>query len=314
LQPEKDTLEATIALWHEVNRRLILPIEQMGCDVIDMGVGLAALFEGLQRGLIPREDVPPALARQLLDGGQAASSAGRLDAAAAALDLLRRGVDGDRYPALRAIADGAQALAARYPLVQEIAFTCGRGTMANAGHSNALWTFLMPFSRFFGHYAGQIYKIDEQLPADPDDEALHRTFERVVCRMLDREAFGILCNALSCCAFTFVVFSQGGEGERLDDTDLLVRTLHQYGIHTSREELLWFAQAFWAQSIDLKAQHGWRPPSAADLPRRVYEGLALVLERPVAELMHWMDMLIEVWMDHARERLQKFGYDATWLG
>jgi hypothetical protein len=30
--------------------------------------------------------------------------------------------------------------------------------------SDALWTFLMPFSRFFSHYSGQIYKIDEPLP------------------------------------------------------------------------------------------------------------------------------------------------------
>jgi aldehyde:ferredoxin oxidoreductase len=312
LQPEDDSLEATIALWREGNRRLILAIEQMGCDVIDIGVGLAALFEGLQRDLIPREDVPRALARQLFNG--AASPAGRLEAAAAALDLLRRGIDGERHPALRAVGDGPQALAAQYPAAQEIVFTCGRGTMANAGHSNALWTFLMPFSRFFGHYSGQTYKIDEPLPASADDEALRRTFARVVRRMLDREAFGILCNALSCCAFTFVIFSQEGEGERLDDTDLLVRTLRQYGIHTSREELMWFAEAFWAQSIALKAQHGWRPPSAADLPRRVYEGLELVLEQPVAELMRWMDMLIEVWVDHARERLHKFGYNATWLG
>ena len=46
----------------------------------------------------------------------------------------------------------------------------------------------------------------------------------------------------------------------------------------------------------------------------MYEGLELVLEQPVAELMRWMDMLIEVWVDHARERLHKFGYDAKWLG
>jgi aldehyde:ferredoxin oxidoreductase len=314
LQPSDDSLEATIALWREVNRRLILPIEQMGCDVIDMGVGLAALFEGLQRGLIPREDVPPALAGQLLDGGQAASSAGRLDAAADAVDLLRRGLDGERYPALRAVGDGPQALAAHYPAAQEIVFTCGRGTMANAGHSNALWTFLMPFSRFFGHYSGQIYKIDEQLPAVPDDEALRSVFTRVVHRMFKREDISIVCNALSCCAFTFAIFSQDGEGERLDDTGLLVDILRQYGIHTSREELSWFTEAFWAQSIDLKAKLGWRPPSAAALPRRVYEGLTLVLEQPVAELVRWMDMLIEVWVDHARARLHKFGYETEWLG
>jgi hypothetical protein len=242
------------------------------------------------------------------------SSAGRLEAAVSAVELLRRGVDGEHYPALRAVADGPQALVARYPGAQEIVFTCGRGTMANAGHSNALWTFLMPFSRFFGHYSGQIYKIDEQLPPTGDDKALRRVFARVVRRMLDREVLGILCTALSCCAFTFAIFGQDGAGEQLDDTDLLVRTLQQYGIRTSREELIWFAQAFWAQSIDLKAQHGWRPPSAADLPHRVYEGLALVLEQPVAELMRWMDMLIAVWVDHARALLRKFGYDTEWLG
>ena len=78
-----------------------------------------------------------------------------------AVDLLRQGVDGGRYPALRAIGDGPQALTQRYPAMQEIVFTCGDRTLGNAGHSNALWTFLMPFSRFFGHYSGQIYKIDE---------------------------------------------------------------------------------------------------------------------------------------------------------
>ncbi len=313
LQPEGDSFEATIALWREVNRRLILPIEQMGCDIIDMGVGLAALFEGLQRGLIPRADVPPLLAGQLLDEDRPASSARRLEAAVSAVDLLRRGIDPERYPALRAVGDGPQALAARYPAAQEIVFTCGRGTMANAGHSNALWTFLMPFSRFFGHYSGQIYKIEEQLPASPDDEALRRTFERVVARMFDREFLSIVCNALSSCAFTFVIFSQDGAGERLDDTDLLARTLQQYGIRTSHEELLWFAQAFWAQSIDLKAQYGWRPPAAADLPERVYQGLSTVLEQPVPELMRWMDLLIAVWVQHARRLLHKFGYETEWL-
>ena len=312
LQPEESSFEGTIALWREVNRRLILPIEQLGCDIIDVGVGLAALFEGLQGGLIPREDVPPSLAGQLLDGERATSSH-RLEAAVSAVELLRRGLDGERYPALRAVADGPQALAARYPAAQEIVFTCGRGTMANAGHSNALWTFLMPFSRFFGHYSGQIYKIDEQLPASPDADALRHTFERVVARMFDREFLSILCNALSCCAFTFAIFSQDGDGEQLDDTDLLARTLAQYGIRTSRQELLWFAQAFWAQSIDLKAQHGWRPPVAADLPTRVYEGLSAALKQPIPELMRWMDLLIAAWLEHARAVLRKFGYETEWL-
>ena len=59
------------------------------------------------------------------------------------------------YPALRAIGDGPQALAERYPPMHDIVFTSGEGTLGNAGHCNALWTFLMPFSRFFGHYVSQ---------------------------------------------------------------------------------------------------------------------------------------------------------------
>jgi aldehyde:ferredoxin oxidoreductase len=304
LSPTDDSHAGRIALLQEVNRRLILPIEQMGCDIMDVGVGLAALFEGLERGLIPAQDVPPEL-RQ--------ARSGDLDAAVAAVERLRQGVEGARYPALRALGDGPQALARRYPAMQDLLFTCGPGTMGNAGHCNALWTFMMPFSRFFGHYCGQIYKIDEPLPQNPDDEALRALFRRVVARMLDRECFGILCNALSCCAFTFAIFSQEGLGERLDEDDLLAHTLAQYGIHLTRQDLEWFAQVFWAQSIDLKARYGWRPPAANDLPRRVYEGLAQVLDRSPEELMRWMDLLIGEWKAQARERLFRFGYDPSWL-
>jgi hypothetical protein len=61
----------------------------------------------------------------------------------------------------------------------------------------------MPFSRFFSHYSGQIYKIDEALPPPGSDEAAYRIcFERVIQRMLQREFFWVLCNALSMCAFT----------------------------------------------------------------------------------------------------------------
>ena len=69
--------------------------------------------------------------------------------------------------------------------MQDILFTGGKKTLGNAGHSNALWTFLMPFSRFFSHYSGQIYKLDETLPPNPDDGALRRVFRRVprwMCR------------------------------------------------------------------------------------------------------------------------------------
>ena len=138
-------------------------------------------------------------------------------------------------------------------------------------------------------------------------------FAEIVTRMYDRELFGILCNALSCCAFTFVMFSQDGLGERLDQDDLLVRVLAQYGIRTTRGELTWFAQAFWAQSMQLKAEHGWRPPRAADLPGRVYEALSKTLDRPPEELRRWMNWLIDAWVEMAREKLARFGYDAGWL-
>ncbi|MDY7077247.1 MAG: aldehyde ferredoxin oxidoreductase N-terminal domain-containing protein [Chloroflexota bacterium] len=307
----KDTFQDRLALLREVDRRLMVPIEQMGCDVIDVGVGLAALFEGLEHGIVPRSDIPPGLREAGLSESTTTSQQ-RLETAVIAVDTLRQGLDDNLYPALRAVANGPQALAERYPAMQDILFTGGKKTLGNAGHSNALWTFLMPFSRFFSHYSGQIYKIDETLPPSPDDETLRRIFRRAVERMFAREYMSILCNALSCCAFTFVMFTQDGKGEQLDDGDLLVRTLAAYDIHTTRDDLMWFTQAFWAQSIDLKAQYGWRPPSATDLPQRIYEGLALVLAQPEKELVRWMDLLIDEWKTMARQVLEKFGYEITW--
>ena len=304
LLPADGSFEAQLKLFQDVNQRLILPIEQMGCDIMDVGIGLAALFEGLECGVIPKGDVPPDLREAHL---------GSLDVAVLAVSQLRQGVDAIRYPALRAIGDGPQALAKRYPGMQDLVYTGGRGTMGNAGHSNALWTFMMPFSRFFSHYSGQIYKIDEIMPQEPGEQALRRVFARVINRMLDRECFGVLCNALSCCAFTFVVFSQDGQGECLDDDDLLVSVLSEYGIHVTREDLIWFAQAFWAQSVDLKGRYGWRPPAAADMPYRIFEGLQPVLGRSPEELMRWMDMLIDEWRAQASEMLSKFGYETAWL-
>ncbi len=303
LTPAEDTFQARLDLRAEVDRRLILPIEQMGCDVMNVGLGLAALFEGVERGWIPTSEIgflqeirfPPTL-----------------DAAVQAVEMLRSG-EAARYPALRAVGDGPQALAELYPALQDIVFTGGRGTLGNAGHCNALWTFLMPFSRFFGHYVGQFYKVEEELPPAGSDEATYRAcFERVVRRLLQREFFWVLCNALSQCAFTFVIFSQDGQGERLSDDDLLVRLLRNYGIHTSRADLEWFAQAFWAQSIDLKRRFGWQPPTAADFPGRVYEALSLALERPVEALRSLMGLLIEEWKRQAGEVLARFGYEAGW--
>jgi hypothetical protein len=226
--------------------------------------------------------------------------------------MLRSG-QASEYPALRAVGDGPQALAELYPQMQDVVFTGGKGTLGNAGHANALWAFLMPFSRFFGHYVGQYYKVEEELPPSGADKAAYGAcFERVVGRLLQREFFWLLANALSQCAFTFVIFSQDGEGERLSDDGLLLRLLHYYGIHTTRADLEWFAQAFWAQSVDLKCQFGWQPPSAADFPRRVYEALSLALERTPEELQSLMQMLIEEWKRQAREVMGRFGYVVMW--
>jgi aldehyde:ferredoxin oxidoreductase len=303
LEPAQDTLQGRLDLLAEVDWRLILPIEQMGCDVINVGVGLAALFEGMKRGLIPASEAGFLGETRLLPP---------LGAAELAVEMLRSG-QALEYSALRAVGDGPQALAEAYPEMRDIVFTGGKGTLGNAGHANAPWTFLMPFSRFFSHYSGQIYKIDEALPSPGSDEAAYRAcFQRVVQRMLQKEFFWVLCNALSMCAFTFVIFSQDGEGERLSDDNLLIRLLRNYGIHTTRADLEWFAQAFWVQSMDLKCQFGWRPPSAADFPRRVYEALALALERTPEELQSLMEMLIGEWKRQAGEVMGRFGHAAVW--
>jgi hypothetical protein len=177
----------------------------------------------------------------------------------------------------------------------------------------------MPISRFFSHYSGQIYKIDEQLPPPGSDEAVYRAcFQRVVQRMLQKEFFWVLCNALSMCAFTFVIFSQDGAGEQLSDDDgrsssaSLVRILRNYGIQTTRDDLNWFSQAFWAQSMDLKCQFGWRPPSAADFPQRVYEALSLALGHPPDRLQSLMKMLIDEWKHQAGDVMAHFGYELPW--
>ena len=298
LQPGEDTHEGWLRLLAEVDRRLILPIEQMGCDVIDVGLALAALFEGLERGWVPPGDVPSLLHRE--------SYLGNLDAAAQAIAALR---SGDPSPALRVVGDGPQALAERYPALQEITFTSGPGTLGNAGHANHLWTFLMPFSRFFGHYVGQLYKIEGELPQSTDPDKVQPVFERIVREPLQREFYNVLCNTLSACAFTFTIFGQDGKGVTLDDSDLLVRTLACYGIETRREELEWFAESFWARSIAFKLASGWRPPSAADIPARVFETLAQALGHPPATLRTLMDQLIEEWKRQAGDLLYKYGHE-----
>lgn len=300
LEPEEDSLRGRLRLLEEVDRRVILPIEQMGCDVIDVGVGLAATFEGLERGLIPLDDVPPFL--------RSGARLGDLALGEGAVAAMRTG---NPSPALRAVGDGPQALAERYPALQDIVFTSGRGTLGNPGHANALWTFLMPFSRFFGHYSGQVYKVEGDLALDASPAETQALFEQVIHQMLQREFFGCLGDILSTCAFTFVAFSQDGQGVALDEGDLLVRMLACYGVETTREELEWLAEAFWAESIAFKLERGWRPPTAADFPARVFEALSPTLDRPVAELRTLMDDLIAEWKRQAGEVICKYGYEVA---
>jgi aldehyde:ferredoxin oxidoreductase len=298
LQPDDDSTQGRLRLLKEVDRSVVLPIEQMGCDVIDIGVALAALFEGVEQGLIPAVDLPPFLRGDV--------HLGRLDLAVKAVEALR---SGHPAPALRAVGDGPQALAVHYPALQKLLFTSGPGTLGNAGHANQLWTFLMPFSRYFGHYVGQLYKIEGELPSGTNPREARPVFEKVIRQALLREFFGCLGNALSTCAFTFVIFSQDGKGVNLDDSDLLVRTLACYGIETRREELAWFAEAFWSQSMAFKLECGWRPPTASNYPDRVYEALVQALHRPADELRVLMELLIAEWKRQATEVMHKYGYE-----
>ena len=304
LAPEDNSEEAKCKLLAEVDCRVMVAIEQMGCDAIDIGVGLAALFEGAKKGTIPEKDVPACISR--------ANGLGDLKAIEEALILLRNAQVND-YLALRAVGDGPQGLVDLYPHLQDDVFTGGRRTLANAGHANALWTFLMPFSRFFSHYSGSIYKIHETLPpqgSPPED--YQACFKRVIHLMLQREFFAVLGNSLSQCGFTFPVFSQEGKGEKLSTDQLLVKTLRLYGISTTQADLEWFSRAFWAQSIAFKQEHGWRPMSAADFPDRIYHSLSLTLEYSPEELTELMGMVIEEWKCQAGSIMSQFGYEVSW--
>jgi len=316
LVPTEDTFEARLDLIADVDKRLMLPIEQMGLDIIDVGVGLSALFEGAERGIIPTDDLPDCLSNGTSFSDPSTSSfrnsKQRLEAAVQAVAILRS-TEAARFPALRAVGDGPQALVDRYPEMQDIVFTCGTQTLGNPGHCNVLWTFMMPFSRFFSHYSGQTYKIDGALPPPGSDRETLRTFSgQIVENMLQREFFWLLCNAFSHCAFTFIIFSQDGKGNALRKDDLLVRLLSRYGIHLTNTDLLRFSQRFWAQSIDFKCQLGWRPPSAADFPRRIYEALSIVLDRTPDELQGLMSLLINEWKHQASDVLNRFGYKTSW--
>ena len=300
---EEDTKEARIQMLKQVDREIFLPVEQIGCDIIDTGVGIAALYEGVSKGLIPLSDVPEFL-------HQKEDNFGSIQKTHEVLRLLE--ADDHKYRAIRCLGDGPQALVDAYPEMRDLVFTCGTKTPGNAGHCNKLWTFLMPFSRFFSHYAGQIYKVSGNIPENPDQAVLPELFSRVVEEMLQREYFSILCNALSCCAFGFVIFSEGGAGLELDRDNLLVDTLRFYGIETSREELMRFAQNFWVQSIDLKLKHGWQPPDASQFPYRVFEAVSQAISHPPEKCKEMMDILINEWRRQAKKIMGKYGYKAPW--
>jgi aldehyde:ferredoxin oxidoreductase len=297
LTPPADDLAAQLRMVEDVDRRIMLPVEQLGMDVIDLGVGLAALFEGLQEGIIDPQEMPEELRHSAYFGN--------MDAVQAAIDLLRAGSENPIFLALRA---GPQGLVEQYPRLKERVFTSGKSSLANPGHCNALWTFLMPFSRFFGHYSGQIYKIEGQLNPGMSLVELRELFERVVSEMLRREYFSCLCNAMSNCAFTFVAYSQDGQGKQLDSSRLLARALQTYGLAVSHEDLQWFGEAFWAQSIAFKLKMGWLPPDAKSLPDRVYEALTQSLGVSQLQLTGWMDGLIDEWKRQTKSILQKYGY------
>jgi len=170
----------------------------------------------------------------------------------------------------------------------------------------------MPFSRFFGHYSGQIYKIAGEIPPGADEDEVRRLFHQVICEMLQRECFSVLCNSLSCCAFVFAIYTEGGEGVRVDPSGPLLSILRHYGIHASCEDLMWFAQAFWAQSVAFKLQRGWRPPLPQDYPYTVYEALSLILHQPPRELQRLMGLLVEEWKHQAERVMRKLGYEPRW--
>jgi len=303
IEASENTKEAKIRMIDQVNRELFIPIEQLGCDVIDIGLGIAALYEGVSKGLIPSSDVPDFL-------HQKEGNFGSIEKAHRVLELLE--TNDHKYRAIRCLGDGPQALAEVCSEMRDSVFTCGANTLGNAGHCNKLWTFLMPFSRFFGHYSGQIYKVPGDIPENPDPDKLKQLFAGVIREMFQREYFGILCNALSCCAFGFVIFSEGGDGVELSRDDLLVEVLRFYGIEASREELMRFAENFWAQSVDLKIKHGWKPPRADQFPYRVFEAVSQAISHPPERCREMMDLLIDEWKRQAKRIMSKYGYQAPW--
>jgi aldehyde:ferredoxin oxidoreductase len=303
IMAQEDNKKAKIRMIQEVDKQIFLPIEQGGYDVIDIGVGIAAIYEGISKGLIPLSDVPDFLHDK-------DDNFGSIEKTHKLLELLLS--HDHEYKAISCLGNGPQAIAETYPQVRDHLFTCGVGTLGNPGHSNKLWTFMMPFSRFFSHYSGQIYKVSGSIPENADENMLRGIFSKVVKEMFKREYFSILCNAFSSCAFGFVVFTEDGKGVELSEDDLLIDVLDFYNIKTSREELMKFAQNFWAQSIDLKIKHGWKPPGAHEFPFRVYEAVSQAISHPPEQCRKMMDVLINEWKHQAKHNMGRYGYTAPW--
>jgi len=302
IMAEEDTMESKIRMLHEVDREIFLPIEQAGLDVMDLGVAIAALYEGISKGLIPASGVPEFL--------QEGDNFGSIEKTHRLLKLI--GTDDHEYKAVRCLGDGPQALVDAYPEMRDTVFTCGEKTLGNPGHCNKLWTFLMPLSRFFGHYSGQIYKVSGAIPENADSGEIQKLFSDVIHEMFQREYFSIICNALSCCAFGFVIFSEGGKGVELSRDDLLLEALRFYGIEMSRVEIMNFAQNFWAQSTDLKIKRGWKPLNADEFPYRVFEAVSQAISHPPERCKEMMDILIEEWKRQAKRIMSRYGYEAPW--
>jgi len=152
----------------------------------------------------------------------------------------------------------------------------------------------MPLSHFFSHYSGQIYKIDEDLPADATDDEARKVFARVVQRMLKREMICAAANSFSFCAFVFAIFTKEGKGEEFDRS-LLAEVLDLYGIGLSADELLKRAETLLEQSVQLRQEMGWQPPAPSDYPRRVFEALSKVMGQPVERCAELFGLLIDEW-------------------
>ncbi|MBM3212195.1 hypothetical protein FJZ33_08245 [Candidatus Poribacteria bacterium] len=300
---KQDNKDAKIEMLKQVDKEIFLPIEQSGCDVIDIGTAISALYEGIEKSLIPLNDVPEFLHEK-------DTNFGSIEKTKQVLELIIS--NNHKYKAIRCLGDGPQGLVEVYPQMKDWVFTCGSKTLGNAGHSNKLWTFLMPFSRFFGHYSGQIYKVSGSIPSNLEPEALQALFSRVIREMLEREYFSILCNVFSCCAFGFVIFTKNGAGLELSNDNLLVDSLDFYGIKTTREELIHFAQNFWAQSIDLKIRLGWKPPKSDDFPYRIFQIVSKAISHPPEKCKEMMDTLIQEWKRQGKEIMSKYGYQTDW--